>query len=144
MLSLCQVASFPAEAPMRLESIIEHGYTEKYSYILQENVEFDQTIRGIAEDIRENVPPGIISAKFHNTIISVIFDVVNVMKKHYHCRKVVLSGGTFQNKYLVEGLLGKFMDSGFEVYSHRIVPSNDGGISLGQLAIAAKRRQQCV
>ena len=144
ILSLCLKASFPAEAPMRLESIIEPGCKEKYPYIFQENVEFDLTILSIAEDIRKNISPGIISAKFHNTIISVIFDVVNAMNERYHCRKVVLSGGTFQNKYLVEGLFGKFMDSDFEVYSHRIVPANDGGISLGQLAIAAKRRHLCV
>ena len=144
MLSLCLVASFPAEAPMRLESIITPGCTGQYGYSFHEIVEFDQTIQGIAKDIQKNVSPGIISAKFHNTIISVIFDVVNAINEHHHCRKVVLSGGTFQNKYLLEGVLNRFMDSEFKIYSHHIVPSNDGGISLGQLVIAAKRRQLCV
>jgi hydrogenase maturation protein HypF len=144
MLSLCTLASFPAEAPMRLESIIEPGCVDKYPYTVYEEVDFDQTIAGIVEDIRKKGTPGIISAKFHNTVISVIFEVVNAMSEHFHCHKVVLSGGTFQNKYLLEGVIHRFIDSDITVYTHRNIPANDGGISLGQLAIAAKRRQLCV
>jgi hydrogenase maturation protein HypF len=74
-------------------------------------------------------------------MISVIVKVIDEMKIHHSCNKVVLSGGTFQNRYLLEGTEKMLTGEGFEVYSHHLVPTNDGGISLGQLAVAAKRRQ---
>ena len=141
MLGLCLYSTFSAEAPMRLESIVEPGCSESYPFILSETVNFDLTFSAIVEDIKENSKPGIISAKFHNTIISVIQEVINKMKIRHFCNKVVLSGGTFQNKYLLEGTEKVLLKNGFRVYSHNVVPTNDGGISVGQLAVAAKRRQ---
>ena len=141
LLGLCMISTFPAEAPMRLESIATPGFTERYKVMIDETINVQSMIPGIVEDILAGVDPGIISAKFHNTIISVIFEVVNAMSNRFRCNKVVLSGGTFQNKYLLEGTLEMLGESGFDVYSHASVPTNDGGISLGQLAIAAKRRE---
>jgi hydrogenase maturation protein HypF len=141
MLGLCLFSTFSAEAPMRLESIIEPGCSEYYPFSLGETVNFDFTIAGILGDLKQHLNPGIISAKFHNTIISVISEVIDKMRTKHACNKVVLSGGTFQNKYLLEGTEKVLRSNRFEVYSHHLVPTNDGGISLGQLAIAAKRRQ---
>ena len=140
LIGLCNVATFPAEAPMRLESIVKQNVTEQYPFILQNDVSFEPAIRAIVEDLGWGTDPGTISAKFHNSVISVIFEVVKKMKIYYHCNKVVLSGGTFQNKYLLEGVEKLLEGSGYEIYSHGIIPTNDGGISLGQMAIAAKRR----
>ena len=141
MLGLTLYSTFSAEAPMRLESIIEPGCSESYPFTLAETVNFDLTITGIVEDIKKSIDPGIISAKFHNTIISVIAEVIHRMKIRYSCNKVVLSGGTFQNKYLLERTEMTLLKNGFSVYSHHLVPTNDGGVSLGQLAVAAKRKQ---
>ena len=59
--------------------------------------------------------------------------------------KVVLSGGVFQNKYLLDGTISILEENHFKVYAHAAVPTNDGGIALGQLAVASKRREQkCV
>ncbi|MCX6243855.1 MAG: carbamoyltransferase HypF [Bacteroidetes bacterium] len=140
LLGLCGVATFPAEAPMRLESIVMEKVTEQYPFILQDDISFEPMIRAIVEDLASEIDPGIIAAKFHNSVISVIFEVVKKMKVQYHCNKVVLSGGTFQNKYLLEGVERLLERTGFEVSSHRIIPANDGGIALGQIAIAAKRK----
>jgi hydrogenase maturation protein HypF len=141
ILDLCLYSTFSAEAPMRLESIIEPDCSESYPFTLGETVNFDLTITNIMEDLRKNIDPGIISAKFHNTIISVIIEVIHRMKIRHSCNKVVLSGGTFQNKYLLERTEMELLKKGFMVYSHHLVPTNDGGISLGQLAVAAKRKQ---
>ena len=56
--------------------------------------------------------------------------------------KVVLSGGTFQNKYLPSQLENKLSDNGFEVFTSSKIPSNDGGIALGQLIIGAKLKSK--
>jgi hydrogenase maturation protein HypF len=145
ILNLSFVAKFPAEGPMRLESIIEQGIQGQYSYEKKNTILFDTAFHEIISDIRRGTKPGIISAKFHNTIISVIFDSVKEIREKEGIGKVVLSGGVFQNRYLLSGVEEILKKSGFKVYAHSVIPSNDGGIALGQLAIAAKRREmKCV
>jgi hydrogenase maturation protein HypF len=145
MLNLCHIAGFPAEGPMRLESIVQSGIHEKYGYQKKNTIQFDSTFHEIIEDIQHGTGAGKISAKFHNTIISVIFDSVKDIRDQEGIDKVVLSGGVFQNKYLLTGVESILEESGFRVYSHSSIPANDGGIALGQLVIAAKRREmRCV
>ena len=145
LLDLVQVATFQAEGPMRLESILVDNCSQSYTYLSGETISFDATIRGIVNDINLGIEKPIIATKFHNTIILVIFETVAAISLKQGINKIVLSGGVFQNKYLLEGTLGILQKNNFEVYSHATVPTNDGGIALGQLAVASKRRElQCV
>jgi hydrogenase maturation protein HypF len=138
--NICSVNGFEAEAPMRLESIIDSKCKEHYNYKIDQIVCFDLTIKGIVDDVLNAVEISVISAKFHNTIISVILEAAKTTREKYSLNKVVLSGGVFQNKYLLEGIENSLIENKFEVFTHSKIPSNDGGIALGQLAIAAKRR----
>ena len=131
LLDLVRVATFQAEGPMRLESIVNHHCKESYQYDRNETIVFDKTIRGIVEDISDGIEKVTIATKFHNTIILAIFDTVNDIRTRECINKVVLSGGVFQNKYLLEGTTELLEKNNFEVYSHASVPSNDGGIALG-------------
>ena len=145
MLDLVQVSSFQAEGPMRLESLVRHDCLESYPFQNHETICFGQTIHNIVEDLRNGIDKGIIATKFHNTIISVIFEFANSIRLKQGINKIALSGGVFQNKYLLEGALEILQKNNFEVYSHSKVPANDGGIALGQLAVASKRRElKCV
>jgi hydrogenase maturation protein HypF len=147
ILGVCQVAAFSAQGPMLLEALSQTDLldNEKYAFRLGESINFDDTIRGIVEDLINGVAPGRIAAKFHQTIISVIFETVESISINTGIRKVVLSGGVFQNKILLEGAETKLRENNFEVFSHASIPTNDGGIALGQMAIAAKRRElKCV
>ena len=145
LLDLVQVASFQAEGPMRLESLVKNDCTAGYSFQYGETFCFDNTIRSIVEDLNHGINKGIIATRFHNTIISVIFEFAYSIRRKQGINKVVLSGGVFQNKYLLEGALEILQKNNFEVYSHSKVPANDGGIALGQLAVASKRRElKCV
>ncbi|MDP2338199.1 MAG: carbamoyltransferase HypF [Bacteroidota bacterium] len=141
LLNLVQVAAFQAEGPMRLEAALQKKCFESYVFELGQTIRFDKTIRGIVEDIRQNIEVPTISAKFHNTIVLAIFESVNAIRMKEGISKVVLSGGVFQNKYLLEKTIGLLEKNNFEVYSHAAVPTNDGGIALGQLAVASKRRE---
>jgi hydrogenase maturation protein HypF len=125
---------------MRLESIIDNKCTDKYNYEINNTVCFALTIKGIVDDVLNSVEPSVISAKFHNTIISVILESAKAAREKHSLNKVVLSGGVFQNKYLLEGIENSLTENKFEVFTHTKVPSNDGGIALGQLVVAAKRR----
>jgi hydrogenase maturation protein HypF len=139
--NVCTVSKFHAEAPMRLENIASGTVEIAYPFDFGEVISFDSTIEEIIQDITDEVPVPEISAKFHNTVINVIFAVSSQIRKETGLNKIVLSGGTFQNKYILSRLELILEKDGFEVYSHHKVPSNDGGIALGQLAIAAKMRK---
>jgi hydrogenase maturation protein HypF len=127
---------------MRLESVIIPDITKSYDYeIKKEIISFRKCIQQITSDYLNGVKIGEISAKFHNTIIQLTIYVSEIIKQSYSINKVVLSGGTFQNKYLTENLETELKKRGFEVYLPEHIPVNDQGIAMGQLAIAAKRRE---
>lgn len=145
MINLCPLSKFHAEAPMRLQSIAAPNITEAYTFKTGQTISFGPTFSGIIHDLKNNIPTGIISAKFHNTLINVIFATVSKIHQDKGIKKVVLSGGSFQNAILLAGTESKLIENSFDVFAHEKVPSNDGGIALGQLAIAAKRRSlKCV
>ena len=138
---LCTHSSFHAEAPMRLEAAIDQNIKECYNFDIDKSISIKTTFIEIINDLENNISASVISAKFHNTIIKIIFAVVFKINKEYNINKVVLSGGSFQNKYIVERIENLLFENGFEVFSQSKIPANDGGIALGQLAIAAKRRE---
>lgn len=137
----CAHATFHAEAPMRLEAAIDKSVLESYDFELDKQFRLKKTFEGIIEDVNNNIPMGSIAAKFHNTVISVIFAAVNKISENTGINKVVLSGGTFQNRYLLEHVENLLGEKGYDVISHSRVPSNDGGLALGQLVIASQKRR---
>ena len=141
LLNVCTEPKFHAEAPMQLENIILENYDEMYDFSVNETILFAPTIKQIVKDLIGKKDISEISTKFHNTIISVIFAIVSKMRKKSGINKVVLSGGTFQNKYILGKVENKLKEEKFEVFSHSKIPTNDGGIALGQIAIVAKRRE---
>jgi hydrogenase maturation protein HypF len=94
-------------------------------------------IRGVVDDIQNRVPLAVIGARFHRTLICLFAELCDVVRKENGLDRVVLSGGCFQNALLLTGLIRELAAHGFEVFSHEHVPTNDGGISLGQAVVAA-------
>jgi hydrogenase maturation protein HypF len=145
IINICTHADFHAEAPMRLESIIDENVNEEYNYHIDEVISLTGTIREIVGDIQSGKSGPVIAAKFHNTIISVIFAAVLKIAQRKNINKVVLSGGSFQNRYMSGKIENLLKNNNFQVFTHTKVPCNDGGLALGQLVIAAKRREmKCV
>ena len=140
ILGLCPEAIFDSEAPMRLESVIDCETTGFYPFQADINIVFAETIKAIIADLHKQ-KISVISAKFHNTIARVILEVSQQIRKETSLNKVILSGGVFQNKYLLEKSLSLLNRDGFKVFTNHLVPANDGGISLGQIAIASKIRR---
>jgi hydrogenase maturation protein HypF len=129
---------------MRLESILDQDCHAAYPFDMGSAISLDPALRAMVNDIVSGTSVGIVAAKFHNTIISVIFDTVTLLRKETGIMTVVLSGGVFQNKYITEQCLELLNQAGFRVYTHEQVPSNDGGIALGQLVIAAANKKDYV
>lgn len=125
---------------MRLEALAENKETEFYGFEINEVVSFKRTFADMISDLKLGIDKSIISSRFHNTIVELIVEMSNKVKEEKGLNKIVLSGGTFQNRIILEKAENKLIKSGFDVFTQSEIPSNDGGIALGQLAIAAKRR----
>jgi hydrogenase maturation protein HypF len=93
----------------------------------------------IADAVRDGASPPQISRRFHTTMIAATVRVCQHIREATARNRVVLSGGVFQNRLLTEGLCNGLSSCGFQVYTHRQVPPNDGGLALGQAAIAGRR-----
>ncbi len=140
LLGVCTESCFEAEAPMRLEALVLDSVTEHYSFDFNNGiVSFAPTFREIVEDIKQGISSELIATKFHNTVVKTIVYVAGSISENYGLKKVAVSGGAFQNKYLTEQTVKQLEEANFDVYFNRLVPCNDGGISLGQLAIAANK-----
>ncbi|MFW5792801.1 MAG: carbamoyltransferase HypF [Bacteroidota bacterium] len=140
LINLCPQSRFHAEAPMRLESIIDKNVTSAYPFNNSDTISFKPLIKAIVKDLQNNQPLSMISSRFHNTIVEVILENVKKISSENGIKKVVLSGGTFQNKYITENTEKVLSKDGFEVFSHSKTPMNDAGIALGQLVIGAKKK----
>jgi hydrogenase maturation protein HypF len=97
------------------------------------------TIRAIVEDMQREVPVGLIAGRFHRTVAEMLAAACLRARAQTRLRVVALSGGVFQNRLLLEQLTARLRELDFDVYRNRRVPPNDGGLSLGQLAVAAAR-----
>jgi len=94
-------------------------------------------VRGVAQDVKNGVSASEISSKFHATLIRLFSVLCGDLRLETGLKKVVLSGGVFQNSLLLSGLIQALEEKDFQVYTHTKVPTNDGGISLGQAVVAA-------
>jgi hydrogenase maturation protein HypF len=143
MLGLGSYNHFEAQLPMALEAIIEGGVEEHYDFelvggsneLLQ--LHLDKMVRQLIADVREGAAAGVISAKFHNTVAVGLLELAKAARKSKKLNTVALSGGVFCNRYLANRLIRLLKGEGFSVLFNCEVPSGDGGISLGQVAIAA-------
>ncbi len=143
LLLLCTESSFDSEAPMRLESAASAKTDDHYPYSLSETVGLGPMFEALLAELdHEDIP--VIAARFHNTVAHIILDICKRIRRDTGLKRVVLSGGVFQNRYLLEKSLYLLSMNKFRVYTNHLVPANDGGVSLGQLLVAAERREKCV
>jgi hydrogenase maturation protein HypF len=122
--------------PFELAELAE-GYPPEPTLV----VDTRSLIRAVAIDAAGGIPPALISRRFHTTMVDLIASVCNHIRGSMQLDAVVLSGGVFMNALLSSEANARLTSDGFRVYRHRVVPPNDGGISLGQLAIAAALAQ---
>jgi hydrogenase maturation protein HypF len=99
----------------------------------------EAVIRRAVEDLLEGVSAPEVSAKFHLGVVHLIASVARNVREARGLNRVVLSGGVFQNMFLLDNVCRTLTADGFEVFTHSRVPTNDGGISFGQAAVASAR-----
>jgi len=136
--------NYEAQAAIELEMAITGG--DGISYPLELAEESNDWIIGtrslfgaVIRDLATNTPAGIISARFHNGLVDTFVRLADHLRDRTQLNRVCLSGGTLNNLYLAEHLRRQLEENGFDVYTQSEVPCGDGGLSLGQAAVASHR-----
>ena len=144
LLGICDVSSFEAEAAIKLQQEAAGGVVECYDYdISGDEIIADSMIEQILRDMGNSVGRDIISAKFHNTVGEMVLDVCALLSDETGIEKVLISGGCFQNSYLVKYIEKGFKELEMELFKHKKFPATDLNISIGQ-AVAASRVKEGV
>ncbi len=138
ILGIREINTYEAQSAIELEMIADEKEESYYPFEVKNNLIFDQLsiFNSVLEDMKRVVEREKISARFHNTIAHVILKGCEILRERESLNTVALSGGVFQNLYLFKKVVKLLKDRGFSVLYHRKVPTNDGGISLGQAIIA--------
>ncbi len=150
ILGLCDVTSYEAQAAIRLESVADPSVTDRYPFVIQTTarpwvLDFGPTIRAILEQRHQGAAVSDISARFHNTVAASVLEACRFLRGQRDLNVVALSGGVFQNTLLLRRAVEALQSRHFRVFTNTAVPSNDGGLSLGQAAVAMERiKEACV
>lgn len=145
ILGFMDEVSFEGEAAIYLENLAnKYKSNEKYNYDItlygkEYIVEYNTIIKEILLDIKSEKSKECIARKFHNTVIRFSKEICLLIRGEYNINKVALSGGVFQNKILLQGLMEALEHANFNVLTHKEIPCNDSGLSIGQLYIGKEQ-----
>jgi len=144
MLGICDRNTFEGEAAMALESMTQANIDGEYPVVLSEEneytvVDLGDTINAVIKEMTRKVSKQAIATRFHNTFASVIRNMVLRIHQRTGLRDVALSGGTFQNLYLLSKVTTMLFADGMRVHANRSMPPNDACISLGQAYLVRER-----
>lgn len=149
MIGICENSTYDGEAAISLSELAQlDKQVDPYSYEIQDDhhtlvFDFTRMLLEIAQDVQSKKAVEEISTSFHETIVqSIVVGMKRIMEEYpEYNKKAVLSGGSCHNRYLKERLTTCLTAAGFEVYSHKRIPCNDGGLSYGQLMVATAKRE---
>lgn len=154
ILGIRHCVSFESQAAMALQAVSSKLPEAGYGFDLHkrngselmtdpcgsipEPLKIDVTpcIRGMVRDVAMNLPSSFIGAKFHRTVIEMFSGAVGQISRQTGVKRVVLSGGVFNNHLISNGMVDALKKNRMDVYTHTKVPAGDGGISLGQAVVA--------
>ena len=139
IMGVCSINRFEGEAAMRLEQAASSGDCGTYPFTLKDDeIDLRPMLRQLFEEAINGEGAGWISARFHATVAAAFTAAARAARERDPALvRCCLSGGCLQNALLARLLRQKLQAAGFEVFLHRRVPPNDGGIALGQAAVAA-------
>ena len=145
LVGIRQQVNYEAQAAIELEMAITSSADES-GYPLELMPEGDHWIIGtrplfdaLLHDLGQDLPVATISRRFHNALIAGFVQMATVLRKKTLLNRVCLSGGSFHNVYLSQRLEAHLSNAGFEVFTQKEVPCGDGGLSLGQALIGARK-----
>ena len=152
LLGLVQVAEYEGHGPIALEGLLgrKHELAEPYRFELEARadgalqVDFRRTVADVVREIERGRSVASISRRIHSTLVRMIVETCIDLRDRFGINQVVLSGGVFINEFLVVNAQVQLRSKGFRVCAHKLFPPNDGGIAVGQLAVASARLRRGV
>ena len=149
ILGVRDTVSYEGQAAIELEQLADPTERGAYALDLERGsasgamqLSGGGLVRAVVADQAAGTPPPVIAARFHNGLAAGVVTVCRRLQAEFGLGTVALSGGVFQNLLLLERCVSALEDAGFRVLLHGRVPPNDGGISLGQAAVAGARDRQ--
>jgi hydrogenase maturation protein HypF len=147
LLGICQLSTYEAQAAMEMEALASEAAgpagrdgVSRYAFdVGKEALDPGPVLAGIVEDIRAGMDVRVIAAAFHLAVAGMITEAARQARDETGIATVVLTGGVFQNRLLAAWAGRLLQEAGFAVLTHRVVPANDGGLALGQVAVAGSR-----
>ena len=142
LVGIRDIIDYEGQAAVELEMIAsEDTFQDGYPFTIARQEEgriilLKELFQAILSDLRQGVKVAHISLRFHNTIVQMVAQMCQLIAEATNISNVALSGGVFQNRLLLRNTVATLERAGFTVFTHRQVPCNDGGISLGQAVIA--------
>ncbi len=134
--------NYEGQAAIELEAMADRDCAQSYEFGIGGNgklIEAHDVVHAAVSDLLSGTSPSVVSAAFHRAVARLIATIAEQAREERKLNRVVLSGGVFQNQLLLRQTIELLRRSGFEVFTHARVPTNDGGISLGQASIANAR-----
>ena len=133
-----QAVTYEAQAAIELEALADPAESGVYPLELSgELLDPASMLHALVRDLRLGASLPVLSARFHNGIAEAVRLVCNQLRAQHGLQQVVLSGGVWQNMFLLEQAISRLQQDGFTVLLHHQVPTNDGGLALGQALIAS-------
>jgi hydrogenase maturation protein HypF len=144
ILGVCHEISYEAQAAIELESVADENESRTYPVVISERdgrmiVDPGPIVRAVLDDLEGGAAREAVAGGFHNTVVGFCLEAAVRLRDARGVGTVALSGGVFQNRLLLRKLVEALSDGGFRVLLHREVPTNDGGVSLGQAVVANQR-----
>ncbi|MEQ8202000.1 MAG: carbamoyltransferase HypF, partial [Syntrophomonadaceae bacterium] len=143
VLGICTVNNYEGQAAIELEAMADRYGQNRYGYRLEKTdsgliMDAMPMWGEMLQDMEGGRPKGLISRKFHLTMVDLFTAALIQARDEAGLNKVVLSGGVFHNQIILLELTLKLLALDFEVYQHQLIPPGDGGIALGQAIIASE------
>ena len=143
LIGVCMEVSYEAQAAIELEALVDQDETGYYPWQLDGcQIDVKDMISAILSGINSGESQPVISARFHNTIAQIALEIAMILRSTHGIQKVALSGGVWQNMYLLNKTLTLLEENGLQPLIHHLTPPNDECISLGQALSTAIRLQQ--
>lgn len=147
LLGIREEVNYEAQAAIELEMIVDEGEEGVYRAALPEQsrdgpIPVAPLIESIVKDLRAEVARPRIATRFHRTLVELFVMAARAARQATSIQRAGLSGGVFQNVFFFTTMLRRLQEEGFDVITHRQVPTNDGGLALGQVVIADAMTKQ--
>ena len=140
LMGVRQVVGYEAQGAVELESLAVDNVVESYDFEMRSGdvmqIGVGQLFAAIVNDVKAGLPVSVMAVKFHNAVANLITKLCLHTRAQTQLNIVALSGGCFQNVQLLAAAITQLQSHNFQVLYHKRVPPNDGGLALGQLAVA--------